>query len=173
MTDIVLDSQDFEPTKATYEYDHNGGRGKANNYALSHIRAWLNSSFYNTAFNDAQKAIVKTTTVDNSEASTGQTDNHNVCENTNDKMFLLSLADVQNEDYGFTSDITRQCKGSKYAIVQGLHVADDDMTVWWLRTANDNSNIDARYMHNSGVYYYTTGVSRTHNGIRPACWIRL
>ena len=34
------------------------------------LRNWLNNEFYNTAFNDLQKALIETTTVDNSASST-------------------------------------------------------------------------------------------------------
>lgn len=62
-----------------------------NNYAKSTIREWLNTTFYNMSFKsgETRKKIVKTE-VDNSLASTEDETNENVCETTNDYVFLLS-----------------------------------------------------------------------------------
>ena len=56
--------------------------GNSNNYAKSEIRAWLNNEFYNSAFNAVQRALIKTTEVDNSVYSTGYDPNPYVCTNT-------------------------------------------------------------------------------------------
>ena len=76
----------------------------SNNYAESEIRSWLNSTFYETAFSEKAKALILTTEVDNSLESTGNSSNPNICENTNDKLFLLSFAEATNVLYGFSSN---------------------------------------------------------------------
>ena len=83
----------------------------ANNYEHSEIREYLNSTFYNTAFNAEEKSYIVTTTVDNSlesifgsyTAESGYTeDTFNIeCRDTEDNVFLLSLSDVNNTEYGF------------------------------------------------------------------------
>lgn len=73
----------------------------ANNYEYSEIREYLNNAFYNTAFNDEEKSYIVTTTVDNSLESIMGRGGQFVCENTEDNVFLLSLADVNNTIYGF------------------------------------------------------------------------
>ncbi len=83
----------------------------ANNYEYSEIRAYLNNDFYNRAFTAEEQALIMTTAVDNSFESifgsyadesgfTSETFNCE-CRNTQDKVFLLSLSDVNNAEYGF------------------------------------------------------------------------
>ena len=82
-----------------------------NNYEYSEIRVYLNNDFYNRAFTAEEQALIMTTTVDNSFESifgsyadesgyTAETFNYE-CRNTQDKVFLLSLSDVNNAKYGF------------------------------------------------------------------------
>lgn len=83
----------------------------ANNYEHSEIREYLNGTFYDTAFNDEEKSYIVTTTVDNSfesifgsyTADSGYTEDtfNYECRDTQDKVFLLSLSDVNNTEYGF------------------------------------------------------------------------
>ena len=81
VADLILDSQQYDPAGS-------------NNYAESTIRAWLNESFYNTAFNELQQSIIQTIEVDNSAASTGYSSNQYACENTFDKIFLMSYVEA-------------------------------------------------------------------------------
>lgn len=83
---------------ANLPFDENG----SNNYAKSTIRAWLNNEFYNNSFKSEKlrKRILKTE-VDNSLASTVDETNENVCENTFDKVFLLSLKEVHDNKIVF------------------------------------------------------------------------
>lgn len=82
-------------------------------YAKSDIRGWLNESFYGLAFDTAQKNIILDTVVDNSISSAKPTEKEyeswntgeygTAGENTIDKVFLLSVRDITNSDYGFKS----------------------------------------------------------------------
>jgi uncharacterized repeat protein (TIGR02543 family) len=98
LAELILDNHRYNER---YNGTQNGVY--ANNYKESEIRAWLNDQFYNTAFNTLQQAIILTTNVDNSLASTGDTSNPYVCASTNDKIFLLSRAETRNTSYGFSS----------------------------------------------------------------------
>jgi hypothetical protein len=71
------------------------------NYKTSDVREWLNADFYNSAFSD--NAYIQTTEVDNSPSTTGETENSYACENTFDKVYLLSYLDYMNADYGFST----------------------------------------------------------------------
>ena len=74
----------------------------ANNYKHSEIRRFLNSTFYDVAFTEKQKELIVTTEVDNSiDSALGSEEC--LCENTFDNIFLLSIADIVNEKYGFKS----------------------------------------------------------------------
>lgn len=78
----------------------------SNNYMFSDIRAWLNAynqtpgfsggeswtsdGFLKKAFTDEEQEIISTTEVDNSASTTDSLSNSYVCNNTEDKIFLLS-----------------------------------------------------------------------------------
>ena len=152
-----------------------------NNYEESHIRKWLNETFYNTAFNDLHKAIIRTTSVDNSARSTNPFDNATqwnkgeneyACENTLDKIFLLSEYEVTNPAYGFTDSALMS---SDYAKSQGCYQDNDynGSCKWWLRSPYyDNYNY-ARCVDYDGRSNSIEAVSYTINGIVPALWITL
>ncbi len=136
-----------------------------NDYAESTIRSWLNDTFYNIAFTDIQKALIQTTTVDNSVSSTGYSSNSYVCENTSDKVFLLSYAEVKTY---LTSDEARMFNSSDYAKSQGI-CEGLGTCLWWLRSPYNEPGT-TRYIDNEGKFKLS-GVSCTYNGIVPALWI--
>ncbi len=71
------------------------------------VTTWNNKGFLQTAFTTAAQGLIAVTTVDNSEDSTTDTGNSTqkatnyVCENTFDKIFLLSQYEVTTSAYGF------------------------------------------------------------------------
>lgn len=90
MSDVILDSQ---------QYYHEVIFGSMSDkiltpvtYAESDIRRWLNTTFFNTAFNADCQRIIVTTEVDNSLESTGYVENSQICENTIDKVFFVELS---------------------------------------------------------------------------------
>ena len=151
--------------------------GNNNNYELSDIRKWLNNTFYSTAFETLQAELIKTTNVDNSLSSTGDKNNSNVCNNTNDKVFLLSYQEVTNESLGFATDTDRKMKESDYAIVMGV----DGWASWALRSPSASY----RGYIKTVIYTGTAGNHQTsvdgglgaadfyENGVVPAMWIKL
>lgn len=172
LCDMIIDSQQ-------YDYDGN----YSNNYAESTVRAWLNDNFYSTAFNDLQKNIILTTEVDNSASSTGYSENEHACENTNDKVFLLSFTEVTSSDYGFNRsssayDTAREKKTTDYAQSQGAYTYFSSSSeyngngFWWLRSPNYYYSYYARGVYNGGVDY-GDGVRSTGYGVVPALQIRL
>ena len=136
-------------------------------YAESDIRKWLNEDFYNTAFTAEEKAKILTTLVDNSVESTGESVNKHACDDTEDKIFLLSVKEAN----AYFTDETRLAKCSDYAKKQGLYVSPKTKcSWWWLRSPYNNNNL------------YRRGVNETEGkignfsidaqvGVRPACWI--
>lgn len=172
------------------QYYHNDSVIYANNYAESDIRKWLIDTFYNTAFNNLQKSLIQTTEVDNSAKSTNpynnamQWNNGNnsyTCENTKDKVFILSEHEITNPAYGFndfgTSDTTRRLKSSDYAKSQGCYLSSISSFLgncwWWLRSPYCNDSSGARRVRDSGISDYNDRVSNTSGGVVPALWINL
>ena len=135
-----------------------------NNYKYSTIRAYLNGSyesddtqtkeyegkgFLQKAFTGSAQNLLNVTTVDNSVSSTcnfisglGES-NDFICENTEDKVFLLCklhetlFLEVLKNIYNYH-------KQTDYA--KANYNYDD---CWWLRTPSDNFSLDATYK----VYY--------------------
>lgn len=168
IADLVLDSQDYYWGDSMDSHFHNGETGYSNNYKLSHIRQWLNDTFYNTVFTNSQKTIILTTTVNNSAASTGYEANQYACDDTEDEIFLLSSSEA--EMY-YEDSTSRQAQGSDYAKCQGLDVYGDNSS-WWLRSPNYNDTYFTRFVHNVGNINFAY-VYDTCYGVRPALWIIL
>ena len=148
----------------------------SNNYAESDIRAWLNDQFYNTAFTALEQELILTTTVDNSVASTGYSSNQYDCENTEDKVFLLSYAEVTNSVYGLSTSTSRKMQTSDYSRATGAYMNTSTdyygNGCWWLRSPDFYYSFSARSVVTGGDTY-DYGVDDTSNGVVPALQIRL
>lgn len=93
------------------------------NYKKSEIRSWLNNEFYNSSL--LSDTYVQTIEVDNSKSTTDSPDyNKYACENTFDKVYLLSYQDYNNSNY-FEDSSSRICKVSDYAIAKGAYYYTD------------------------------------------------
>lgn len=102
------------------------------------MRKWLNSDFLNKAFTGSEQSAIKTTTVVNADNPYEGTKGGN---NTQDKVFLLSLDEVMNEKYGFSSDYgtcdkARQRKSTAYVAKGGISGMSGEGSAgfWWLRS---------------------------------------
>lgn len=138
----------------------------ASNYYHSSIRKWLNEDFYNTAFNNAQKEKIKTTTLDNSAENADYS-----APSSSDKIFLLSFHDATNTNYGFassdeTEDAARAAKGTDYAKCQGLWCHTSGNSMWLLRTPG--SSWVSWLVITDGILR-NREIFQTYYGIRPAC----
>lgn len=177
MCDMAIDAQ---------QYDYDNG-SYSNNYKESTIRKWLNKTFYNTAFIDSQKDIINKTSVDNSARSTNpynnaiywnNGENKYACENTLDKIFLLSEYEVTNSVYGFSNDTgddyNRQLKSSDYAKSQGCYQDNNNENCsWWLRSSIYSTSYYVRGVDFSGNSNYYNYANDSIGGIVPALWITL
>ena len=170
----IIDSQQYYYTSSDRTID--GKTVHANNYEHSDIRTWLNDTFYNTAFGTSEKDIIVATTLDNSAWSTNYSEYDS--NSTTDNVWLLSYGEVQNKDYGFTSDNygteTRQVQGTEYALSQGLwNYSSTGCSIWRLRSAGYDyyraCNVDSvGWVDSSG-----DDVSLTFGGVRPALKLNL
>ena len=167
VTELIIDNQKFHSSTDTRTID--GKTIYANNYEHSDIRKWLNEEFYNKAFTKELQAYINTTFVDNSLASTGNASNSYICNDTYDKVYLLSCKDVTNEEYGFTNDVSRQKQLTDYAKALGCYM-DTDTEYYnnggsWLRSPSIDDGGTARSVNNVGfirspwVYGGSVGVS--------------
>ena len=156
----------------------------SNNYAESDIRAWLNSLFYDTAFSSLQKELILTTEVDNSVKSANPCGdekyfnngvNKYACENTSDKIFLLSEEEVTNSSYGFNgyvADTARKMMTSDYSRAVGAMMNTDGIGWWWLRSPYYSGSHNARGCIDNGNVQIIS-VNGPREGVVPALTIKL
>ena len=179
LANLIVDSQEYYPSNSEVEFIHNGGTGYANNYELSAIRKFINNDFYNNAFNNLEKEKIETTLVDNSLSSSEAGLNKYACDDTQDKVFLLSYKEF-NDYNKFEFEGILLKNGTDYAKCQGLWVGNWGGSYWWLRSPYHYSDedtscyayhvdiiqVDGRHIDNS--FGYRSGV-----GVCPACWVKL
>lgn len=146
----------------------------ANNYAESEIRKWLNDTFYNVAFNTLQKELIQITEIDNSVSSTGYDSNIYACENTFDKVFLLSYAEMF---LYLTNVLDGQMKSTDYAKSQGCWQSTDSdyngNCRWWLRSPIVVYSDTVRNVYYNGEAYGKNTVHINECGVVPALVISL
>lgn len=176
---------------------HRFDASKYQGWAKSEMRSWLNSTFLNNAFTDAEQQAIITTTVktgNNDEWVTRAqkegwlAESVNGGEDTQDKLFLLSLEEAMA--YGgyktlvsFASSINDKMKATptKYAIAQGArHYNESDSYYmlngtgccwWWLRSPG-SINLDVSLVSGDGrLRDYE--VNDADGSIRPALWLNL
>ena len=135
-------------------------------YARSDIRKWLNNTFYTTAFNTQEQAIIADTMLNMQDSGSSEADL-----DTADKVFLLSLNDITNPDYGFSAsqtenDSARLRTFTDYTLSQGgRRFNNAEYTIWYTRTAaaDDFAYIGSYDGTVASLYTYWTG-----NAIVPA-----
>ena len=208
MSDIALDSFSIQPDRKSENRDglfaeYNNSTGVpdgtyANNWEYSFIRRWLNETFYNEAFNDLQKEIIKTTRLDNSARSCNPNNNSKYygygenagknkfadqCKNTDDKIFLLSLRDITTTAYGFNKDVkaedpARNLQATDFAKLHGapMNTNDKKYVTWYTRSpapANGNQGYATFVLdrHAKGAIDSIDLVP--DGGVVPALWITL
>jgi uncharacterized repeat protein (TIGR02543 family) len=156
---------------ANMRFDEN-----SNNYEESEVRAWLIGEFYNTAFNQLERQFILLTEVDNSVESTGYDENPYACENTLDKVFLLSYLDTINSEYGFCNFESRERITSDYSRATGAQMVTESSNFgngwWWLRSPNNGADDRAWHINLDGDIC-EGNVSLNGLGTVPALWIQL
>ena len=118
------------------------------------LRSYLNGqTFLNSNFTGTEQDAIKDTTVTNDSNPDHGTAGGN---NTTDKLFLLSLAEVRNTDYGFGSDATRAAS-----------------SWWWLRSPGDGDDFAAYVLGDGYVRSGGRDVLSGDGSVRPALNLNL
>ncbi|MCM1245455.1 MAG: DUF6273 domain-containing protein [Roseburia sp.] len=110
------------------------------------MRSWLNGTFLNNAFNESEQEAIKVTDVVNEDNSEYGTEGGN---DTQDKVYLLSLSEVMNPEYGFGSvesdNNTRKAVNTSYVAAGGeinvMMESAGNTDDWWLRSPGGISDI--------------------------------
>ncbi|MBO4266147.1 MAG: hypothetical protein J5910_03055 [Lachnospiraceae bacterium] len=152
LSDQSLDAMTFAKTPA-----------KTNVWADCTLRKWLNGyesvnpNFINTAFDSREIGAIAPTA--------------NVSITDTDMLFLLSVDEVQNTDYGFTNDEKRVAINTTYA-GQKAYGGAGNACLWWLRSPGRDdvaaSVGNSGYVDTQALYVDTTNVA-----VRPALNINL
>ncbi len=82
------------------------------------LRRWLNSAFYDTAFNEQERKCIM--------------------QKTGDNIFLLSVDEARSL---FANEDERRAEPTKYAVKNGVWTSDFDngCCLWWLRSRGDSA----------------------------------
>ena len=203
ISDLVIDAQAYQKDVTYAEGDdkyhkensYNPSGTLANNYEDSTIRNWLITTFYNTAFGDLQKEVIAMTVVDNDDKVIGDYNTANgnkfFCDDTEDKIFLLSKGEVKM--YGnFNENSERSQNTSDYAkvLITANGYEPNGAAWWWLRTPTYTSttpykengkdvSVDTQNKSDRAHVIKTDGsinsytISLTTGGVVPVMWINI
>lgn len=132
------------------------------------VRAWLNDTFLNSAFNTDEQDIILTETVVNENYWNGTTPGGN---DTRDKLFLLSHSELKKYLGGGASPEANMCKGSAYAKAQGLAVDESGYGGWWLRSPGDAGYKVEKIWEDGAINSRGRSAYDSETGIRPVMWV--
>jgi hypothetical protein len=141
----------------------NGYDASENTNGVDYSAAGTN--FIGNAFSAAEQGFIPTTDVDNPLYNT---DSGGV--NTNDKIFYLKVADVDNNvSYGFTTNSSRIAPATGYAEAMGAYV--DSSAYWWLRSPGIYAYRAAYVNYIGGLLTGGDSTSATYYAARPAFYL--
>ena len=160
-TDLFLlaqDALDIKPYNAT---------GTDVTWKTSTLQTWLNRDFLTAAFSTEEQAAITTTEVINGSTSNPGT-GVDGGDDTDDKVFLLSVAEARNAAYGFADNGERCAPLTAYAIAQGAYSYGAN-AFWWLRSPGGYGNNYAAYVIGDGsLWFYGEPVDYAGYSVRPA-----
>ncbi len=139
---------------ANYHYDD-----AENIYKPSEIKKWLTTTFYNTAFSMIEQSLIL-----EHEEGFG-------------KVFLLSLEEVKEVDYGFNvlenfKDPLRFKPTTDYTRATGAYMSTEKTTYgngcWWLRVPKYGYDNYIRYVFVDGYISSSYDYNDAENGVVPA-----
>lgn len=137
------------------------------------LRKWLNEDFINEAFNESERARIKTTPV---VAAKNPSYDSNPGNDTEDHIFILSIDEA--EKY-FVSNEERMSEATERASADGLWIgaysqqlANGGNTVmWWLRSPGGSDRYAAAVRNGGAVGRYGNAVNELFCGVRPVLWL--
>lgn len=149
-------------------------RSNKETWSNSGIRTWLNKTFYNDAFNSAEKDAILTTEIDDSLSTCDPSaPPKRIGDNTQDKVFLLSY--VEMSQY-LPTDYDRMCVPTAKAKAEGCNVSDqryldgEYKTCWyWMRSPAYNNNVCVVDWNGKIETCY---MNHTYGVVRPTLWVQ-
>ena len=145
--------------------------GETVTWENSTLRRWLNETFYEAAFNEAERQAIVTVTNVNPDNERWGTSGGN---DTEDMVFLLSIDET--ETYFADRNDTLWTEATPYAVQQGAFVSDDGCSPWWLRSPGDDNDggFCAAYVDYppTGIVLSGYAAERNSRVVRPAVWVK-
>lgn len=121
----------------------------------SHIRRWLNNTFYLMAFSKDEQEIILSVQIDEELDKTGCVDCH-------DKVLLLTCEEAKKY---FKYDEDRLSEPTEYAVSLGAKTGD-----WWLKSG---SYCEGTYDESTGGEISWCNTYSCYRGVRPCLWIKI
>lgn len=131
----------------------------------SNIREYLNGKFYNTAFNDREKKIIKESIILPEGNISYDVDAGDV---TCDRIFLFCASEVKRF---MPLQDNRKKIVTSYALEKGAYTNGNDTCRWWLRNPGHSNDTIAEVDYNGQVHYYGMSSEYGRCGVCPAMWI--
>lgn len=142
------------------------------------LRRWLNTDFYNMAFDDTEKDLIVQTTNENPDGSSfwesaGREVESSIGGNdTQDNVFLLSLYEAQ-EYLGLSGDGSSEgaCTATAYAKAQDAY--SPGMECWWWLRSPGSERCRAAVIEDSGrvLAEFVYHEDKHPPAVRPALWV--
>ena len=180
IADQNLDAKAYNETYTEVTWENSTIRSWLNGYGASvnkDKKSFTSDNFLDNAFSVAEQDAIKTTYVVNEDNSYNVTIGAN---NTEDKVYLLSVSEASNILYGFNSDFgtaskTREAINTEYAKQCGAMTTTDisysGNGYWRLRTPGGSAYY-ASVVDYYGFYYFNIVYDATV-AVRPALHINL
>ncbi len=171
LSNTILDARRYSSSSTKDDEDH-----FANNYEYSEIRSWLNEDFYETAF-CLDDSPVQVTAIDNSASTISDPDrNPYACDDTNDKVYLLSYKDYCDTDL-FSDLEAKQCDATDWAriVFYSTYLVNPDTLAgqisYWTRSPSGigDDYVDCVIQDEEDGF----GDVIASNGVRPAITIKV
>ena len=168
---LLIDSKPFHETIS--ERTINETTIYANNYLYSDIREWLNNDFYNLAF-AFNNSCIQTTEVDNAQYYSGY-DSMYSCENTFDKVFLLSYSQFSVLKGNCGTDKTINSRTTDWARANKceLYKVNDKTSNFWTRTPANTPDAIKGHLTTNGIGWGIEKVNSTKHCVRPAITLQI
>lgn len=150
IADQNLDAKAYNETRTDVTWENSTIRSWLNGYDASvnkDKKSFISDNFLDNAFSVAEQSAIKMTYVVNEDNPYSGIDGGN---NTEDKVYLLSVSEASNILYGFNSNYqtdskTREVKNTEYAKQCGAWTSTDNSYSsngnWWLRTPGERGTV--------------------------------
>lgn len=157
----------FLITRYAVERQHYHTSNSNTTWEKSGLRAWLNSTFLENAFSDAERSLIAQSDVAADQNFAFPTTSGNA---TADFVFLLSMSEADT----YLSPEMRLCIPTAYVIVRGGYSdAETSACWWWLRTPGHNRMHTAYVNWEGKISGKGYGVIANKGAVRPAIRIDL